>query len=124
MKFLPRVAAVTLIGLFAWLGHTVVADAYVHVNAAQEYCRQWNNQSATDNVRYTEASMGRPPYYLMMGYYPSNRFSNNELDVAMQWQEWKETGPRLAIDYVCRVAGTDDQHMTIRAISASSVYWS
>lgn len=100
------------------------AQAYIHEDAARSYCISWNNQAAVDNIRYVEDSMVRPHWNIWTASYPTVRYGNNDVRVTTQWHEWLEAWQgRLAIDYACRVQGTDDAHMTITAIAGSAVYW-
>lgn len=116
-----------LVGLIAAAGlafATPSAEAYIHIDAAQNYCRAWNNQSAVDNIRYVEATLGRTPFPIGNAYYPGERYGNNDVRVTIQWHETANySANNLAIDYACRIQGTDDAHMYPVGIAGSAVYW-
>lgn len=118
--------AAALIAVAAVFGvlNVTSAQAYIHEANAREYCRAWNNQSATDNIRYVEDSMVRPHWTITNVYFASTRYGNNDLTVYPRWHEWLEVWQgRLAIDYACRVGGSDDAHMYMQSIGGSAVFW-
>jgi hypothetical protein len=112
---------VGLVAAAALLVAPATSQAYLHQSTASSICDGWNDQSARSTIYAVRViaiiysgGAADPVYW--------NRISDSDVWISLQWVEVTGVRPRLAVDYVCHIVGSDS-NWTVLQVGTNGAYW-